>query len=246
MTISTLRRLAAVAAVALLLVSCGGTDADGGGDPLGAGDETADERVIPGSGASEPDTSYAPGEGPSEGQGIAEGEPHPGSSEGAPTTDATPRDPAAAECSAGDLVVAQVQPEGVSEAAAETWNAIRNAAMACDYDALAALAGDEFTYSYGGGDDPAGFWAEAEARGDDDPMAKLVQITGTEVAVDDAGNYVWPAVHVRPEDEDAWMALEGIYTTDLLDEWREAGTGYLGYRTAISPEGAWLYFVAGD
>ncbi len=237
MKTNTMRRLAVALTAAALLAGCGGADA-GTDDAattdtgrLADGATATDPNSIPGQAESDPGAS----------QGIAEGEPNPSAPGGAPQAE-EPRE----DCSAGDLMVAAVQPEGVSEAAAATWNALREAAMACDYAGLADLASDDgFTSSYGAGTDAAAFWAEAEAAGDD-PMAKLVQLSGLPSAVDAQGNTVWPAAHVRPEDDDAWRELDGIYTSDTLDEWREAGSGYLGYRLAITPEGEWIYFVAGD
>lgn len=163
------------------------------------------------------------------------------------TTEATTEPPAsgtAGECSAGDLAVTAVQPEGLTEAAAETWNAIRSAALACDYEALADLAGEDFTHSFGGGDDPAMFWRRVEENGEP-VLATLVRILGLPAGEDHEGNMVWPRVHVEPEDDTAWEEIAGIYDPELIASWRESG-GYLGYRTAIAPDGTWLYFVAGD
>lgn len=151
---------------------------------------------------------------------------------------------AGAECSAGDLVVAAVQPQGLTEAAAETWNAIRSAALACDYEALAGIAGEDFVFSFGGGDDPAAFWRQAEAAGEP-VLADLVRILGLPAAEDEDGSFVWPRVHLEPEDDAAWEEVADIYEPEDISSWREFG-GYLGYRTAITPDGTWVYFVAGD
>ncbi|MBW3618692.1 MAG: hypothetical protein KY461_00470 [Actinobacteria bacterium] len=164
-----------------------------------------------------------------------------------PTGTATepPASGTAGECSAGELAVTAVQPEGLTEAAAETWNDIRSAALACDYERLATIAGEDFTYSFGGGDDPATFWRRAEEDGGEEALATLVQILGLPSGEDHEGNTVWPRVHVEPEDDTAWEELAGVYDPELIASWRDVG-GYLGYRTAITPDGGWLYFVAGD
>lgn len=216
------RQLVLVLGTVVVLAACGDTGGDG-----------ADPATAP---------TDAGTDGAAASPGIAEGEPHPDASSGAPAGSAGP---AEASCSAGDLVVTQMQPSGVEEAAAETYNAIRSAALACDYERLAAQAGEGFTYSFGADGDPASHWAELEARGEE-PMARLVQVLGTPVAVDDHGTYVWPAVHARPEDDEAWEAVAGIYPPDQLERWRTGGSGYLGHRVGIDPDGTWRFFVAGD
>jgi hypothetical protein len=37
----------------------------------------------------------------------------------------------------------------------------------------------------------------------------------------------------------------GLFTQETIDAMREGGS-YLGYRTAITAEGDWQFFVAGD
>jgi len=48
--------------------------------------------------------------------------------------------------------------------------------------------------------------------------------------------------------EDAWRDLvySGLYSAEEVDTMKTQGTGYLGYRTAITPDGDWQFFVAGD
>ena len=104
-------------------------------------------------------------------------------------------------------VVAQdVEPQGLTDAAAETWTGIRDAALSCDYDRLAAIAGEN----------------------------------------EDDGAFVWPRVHVEPEDDSAWEELLAVYPPEAIEEWRGGGSGYLGYRTSIGEDGTWRYFIAGD
>lgn len=153
---------------------------------------------------------------------------------------------AGARCSAGEIMATPVEPQGLTDAALETWEAVRDAALACDYDALAALAPDEgFTFSFGGGDDPAPYWREAEASGQR-VLAELVGILDLPAAEDDDGSFVWPRAHVEPEDDAAWEELREVYPPEAIEEWREGEIGYAGYRTAITPDGEWRYFVAGD
>lgn len=158
---------------------------------------------------------------------------------------AEPTPDAGGDCSAGELAVAAVELQGVTEAVARTYDAVRSAALDCDYPRLADLAPDDgFQFSFGGGDDPAAFWRRAEDSGEP-VMADLVQILGLPAAEDDDGNDVWPRVHLEPEDDAAWDEIAGIYEPEDVSAWREFG-GYFGYRTAIAPDGTWLYFVAGD
>jgi hypothetical protein len=41
------------------------------------------------------------------------------------------------------------------------------------------------------------------------------------------------------------MTLEPLFALLAVSSMKKAGS-YLGYRTAISPQGDWLFFVAGD
>ena len=47
--------------------------------------------------------------------------------------------------------------------------------------------------------------------------------------------------------EEAWQALvdAGLYPQEQIDSMK-AGGSYLGYRTAITADGDWQFFVAGD
>lgn len=178
---------------------------------------------------------------------TATGEPTPAITPSAiDETAAEPPVPdAGARCSAGDLVVTAVQPEGVTEAAAETWNDIRSAAMSCDYEQLAGIAPDEgFTFTFGGEEDPVPYWRNLEQAGQP-VLADLVRILGLPAAEDDEGNVVWPRVHVEPESDAAWEEVTSIYGPEVTSEWRETGS-YLGARVGIAPDGTWIYFVAGD
>lgn len=54
------------------------------------------------------------------------------------------------------------------------------------------------------------------------------------------------AVQVDPGDEESWAEVADILGDEQVDEMRQAGTGYLGYRVGISSDGRWQYFVGGD
>ena len=134
----------------------------------------------------------------------------------APNGSGTSGVPGAGECSAWAAempAIPQVDP-----GAADTWQAVFQAAAACDWDALSAQMPDEFSYSFGGSldaDEAIAAWQEAEARGE--PILQtLVEVLSDSSPV--------------PSD----------------DIWAFGDTEGLGYRAGIRLDGTWLYFVAGD
>ena len=157
-------------------------------------------------------------------------------------------------CSAAGLDGDGAVDGDLPEAVLRTRATIIRAALACDYAALADVArraGDAFSFSFGGGDDPAAFWRDAERSGAE-PLRHLVQVLGLEHAsqdVDGRRHLVWPAAHtyeswdaVPPEHQ---AELRRIYGPELVDSFDQAGA-YLGHRLAIDEDGAWLFFIAGD
>jgi hypothetical protein len=136
------------------------------------------------------------------------------------------------------------------EAVASVRRRIFDAAIACDFDALQAIAleqGEGFTFSYGAETSAADFWRGLEESGET-PMLDLVRIISIPYTRNESGSYAWPSAYEeRPADED-WQALvdAGLYTQAEVDEMRAQNTGYLGWRTAITAEGDWQFFVAGD
>ena len=40
--------------------------------------------------------------------------------------------------------------------------------------------------------------------------------------------------------------MSGLYTREQVELVQAQNTGYLGYRTAITADGDWQFFVAGD
>ena len=64
----------------------------------------------------------------------------------------------------------------------------------------------------------------------------------------ESGSYAWPSAYSESPTDADWQALAeaGVYPQEQLDQMREAGVGYLGYRTAITADGDWQFFVAGD
>ena len=128
-----------------------------------------------------------------------------------------------------------------------------DAAVACDYDTLEQIAlekGEGFTFSYGAGDSAAAYWRGVEEAGTEQPlpMRTLAAILTLPYTRNESGSYAWPtAYNEAPKDAD-WQALvdAGLYTQEQIDSMKTGGTGYLGFRTAITPDGDWQFFVAGD
>jgi hypothetical protein len=161
-------------------------------------------------------------------------------------------------CSATGLA-AEPAAQQLPEKVAQMRSKIVAAAVACDYRTLESLAleGDgTFSFSFGGGTSPAEYWEETEKAGSDEPMRQLVQTMnlphfaekGTVSTTDPARVtlYVWPRAH-RAEATDAdWKAVEPLYGAETIRKMREGGSGFLGYRAAITESGDWTYFIAGD
>lgn len=165
------------------------------------------------------------------------------------TTTLGPRGPVTAECLAAELEVPLPQ-EDLPEAVATKRNAIIAAAMECDTDTLIQLAGPDLVTSFGGGG-PEVF--EDSAEGDGVLIRTLVQILATPHAHrehgDGSSDYVWPAAFAHETwdeipDEDI-EALRTFLSDEELDQIAEFGS-YADWRVGITPEGDWLFFVAGD
>jgi hypothetical protein len=61
------------------------------------------------------------------------------------------------------------------------------------------------------------------------------------------GTYVWPwAYTATSESELSAHEKELLAPVRGLDEVIVEGTGYLGWRTGIEPNGDWSFYVAGD
>ena len=79
-------------------------------------------------------------------------------------------------------------------------------------------------------------------------MRTLVTILSLPFTRNESGSYAWPTAYRRPDRG----GLAGASSTpactrqDEVDQMRKQGTGYLGYRTAITADGDWQFFVAGD
>ena len=125
-----------------------------------------------------------------------------------------------------------------------------DAAVACDYDTLQQIAlekGAGFTFSYGGETDASEYWRKLEDEGTEKPMRALATILAQPFTRNESGSYAWPTAYSENPTEEAWQALvdAGLYTQNQIDQMKTAGS-YLGWRTAITADGDWQFFVAGD
>jgi hypothetical protein len=135
-------------------------------------------------------------------------------------------------------------------AVAEVRERVFGAAVACDYETLEQRAleqGEGFTFSYGVETDASDYWRMLEESGTDDPMRTLATILTLPYTRNESGSYAWPTAYQESPTDGDWQALvdAGLYTQEQVDSMK-AGGSYLGYRTAITADGDWQFFVAGD
>ena len=155
------------------------------------------------------------------------------------------------ECSTAGLRLTLPE-QDLPPAVADVRKRIFDAAVACDYDTLEQIAlekGEGFTFSYGSATDASEYWrsarggpggrAQADAHARDDPDDAYTR--------NETGSYAWPTAYKESPTEADWQALvdAGLYTQEQIDSMKAAGS-YLGYRTAITADGDWQFFVAGD
>lgn len=142
---------------------------------------------------------------------------------------------------------------GLPSGVAATRASIVEAAAQCNYQELARLAraGEmPFTYSFGGGDDPAAYWQRLESNGEP-VLSILVELLDRPFASRTAGEatqYVWPSAYSYERWGDVPVrkreALRPIYGDEDFRRFEQFGS-YAGYRVGIT-SGEWLFFVAGD
>jgi hypothetical protein len=133
---------------------------------------------------------------------------------------------------------------------AATRTRIARAAAKCDYAALEKIAKENpqgFTFTYGSEKSASAYWRKLETSHRDKPMARLLGILKTPFTRNEVRAYAWPSAYKeKPTAADwNWLVKTKAYTRAEVTKLKQAGM-YLGYRTAISPRGNWLFFVAGD
>ena len=151
-----------------------------------------------------------------------------------------------AELPCTPVEVPEVDPQGLPQAVEDKRAMIFKMAAACDMEGLAAIVlADQASFTYGGETDPLRSWIYS-ARTGFDVMAWIVRLFNSVPAVDDAGTYAWPAVHVTNSDED-WDELSGILTAAEFESYSAyRDGGWLGLRIGIADDGTWRFVVAGD
>lgn len=149
----------------------------------------------------------------------------------------------------GSTAVETAEAAELPEAVAATRDAIVAASHARDYAALGMLLDPAtFSYSFGEGGDPVGYWRMLEEEGEVPILGDFLPLVLTWPAARTGDTWVWPSAHARaPEQwtDDDVAPLRQLYTADEIDGFVQAG-GYLGYRVGIREDGTWLYFVSGD
>lgn len=132
---------------------------------------------------------------------------------------------------------------GLPEPVAETHAALLSAAEAGDYEALRPLLPSEFSYTFGGPfrGGPIAYWRRVEAESGERPIRILARILRMPYTLS-RGTYVWPFAYDKQPNE--LSAYERRLLGDLATF--GAGSGYLGWRTGIEPDGTWAFFIAGD
>lgn len=152
-------------------------------------------------------------------------------------------------CSAEDMGLPPVDAEGIVPAVSSTRQAVIDAAVACDWDALIDLASTgPLSVTIDGQAVPVDQWEARE--GDGQPILRFVAgvlaLPPAEAAPD--GVVSWPSAldwafsDVAPGDER--QALADVVGEDGIYGWAETG-GYAGWRTSITGDGTWASVASG-
>jgi hypothetical protein len=140
--------------------------------------------------------------------------------------------------------ITEPQVAGLPEPVQRTHTALLEAARSGDYEALRPLIPDQFSYTFGspveGG--PIAYWQLVEEESGESPLQILDRILSMPYTLYQ-GTYIWPFAYDKQPDE--LTAYERELLGDLADDFG-AGSGYLGWRAGIEPDGTWSFFIAGD
>ena len=177
--------------------------------------------------------------------------PPPISQPQTPTTEGTAP---VVECSS-DGVPVPGSVEGLPGPIAQKRFDLINAAVACDFDGLEALAGPDFTIFFGAyGVEKFREWEE-DGAGQLGTLLLLLGMTHGVIEYPDApteipAHYVWPAAFAYDRWEDVppnlVEELHALYTEGELDEFFGVFGSYAGWRTSIDADGVWRHFTSGD
>jgi hypothetical protein len=135
-------------------------------------------------------------------------------------------------------------PAGLPGPVAETHAALLDAAESGDYQALRPLIPTQFSYTFGGPVEggPIAYWRQVERESGERPIEILARILRLPYTLY-RGTYVWPFAFDKQPGELT------DYERELLGNLAGsfgAGSGYLGWRAGIEPNGTWTFFIAGD
>jgi hypothetical protein len=153
----------------------------------------------------------------------------------------------------GDLLRTDGQPVppadlgGLPAPVADTRGVLVGAARAGDVEALAERAAEDGTnLSFGGPPEDLVAWFERLAeQGELDRLAALLTLPHAE----QDGLFVWPYAHardLRSLSSAELTELSAVAPLDEIEQWAEAGTGWMGWRVGIAADGTWAFYVAGD
>ncbi|HET6684191.1 MAG TPA: hypothetical protein VFG75_10885 [Gaiella sp.] len=123
------------------------------------------------------------------------------------------------------------------------------AAETGDYAALRPfIRSTSFAYTFGdpvqGG--PIAYWQNLEQTTDQKPLEALADVLKMPYTLS-RGIYYWPfAYDVASLDDLTAHERELLAPLGPLESVFVEGTGYLGWRAGIEPDGTWVLFVAGD
>jgi hypothetical protein len=133
---------------------------------------------------------------------------------------------------------------GLPEAVGETHAELLAAAESGDYEALRPLLPSQFSYTFGGPVEggPIAYWRRVESESGERPIEILARILRMPYTLS-RGTYVWPFAYDKQRNE--LSPYERQLLGDLADDFG-AGSGYLGWRAGIEPDGTWSFFIAGD
>jgi hypothetical protein len=138
---------------------------------------------------------------------------------------------------------------GLPEPVADAHARLLEAAESGDYKELEPLIPSTgFEYTFGGPVEggPIAYWQELERSTVERPLENLEAALKMPYTLS-RGIYVWPfAYDVESVEDLTAHERELLAPLGPLDTLFVEGTGYLGWRAGIDPEGNWVFFVAGD
>jgi hypothetical protein len=131
----------------------------------------------------------------------------------------------------------------------ETRAELLEASESGNYEALRPLipsTGFEFTVGSPEPGGPIPYWQDLERTTSQRPLATLAQVLQMPYTLS-RGIYYWPfAYDVASIDDLTAHERELLAPLGPLESVFVEGTGYLGWRAGIRPDGTWVFFVAGD